>query len=202
VQQKIAAYVPPGGYPGADLDIGVAVAVGATIGVVMLLVALINPKERWRSSTAWRFRNPDAVEPSDAAYTANRMGWVVSALVVFALTGGLVAFVHHQAAEQRKEAQEFDLIPARGDGGADMFKAATITQKILQLSFEEAREPRTLAVQVATSVEPGATVTFPAKPEFVALTLADGKSFCLNLPTDAPAKAPGPTDIAPVPGPC
>ena len=30
------------------------------------------------------------------------------------------------------------------------------------------------------------------------LTLADGKTFCLNLPPDAPTKAPGPAVIRPM----
>ncbi|WP_345438668.1 hypothetical protein [Actinoallomurus vinaceus] len=172
----------------------------------MLLVALIDPRKRWWSFTAWRYRDPDAVEPSDAAYSAERMGWVVGALAIFALTGGLVAFVHHQSADQHRAdqaAQASASVPAQASGGGDMATANDITQKILQLSFKQDRRPRTLAGQVAASVEPGATVTFPTDPDFVSLTLADGKTFCLNLPPDAPTKAPGPADpIVSIPGPC
>ncbi|GAA4586938.1 hypothetical protein GCM10023194_34480 [Planotetraspora phitsanulokensis] len=203
MQPKIVAYVPPGGFPGGDFDTGVLVAAGATLGVAMLLAALIDPKKNWWSFTAWRYRNPDAVEPSDAAYSAARMSWVASALVVFALTGGLAAFVHHQEADQRRITHPSPSPSAPEDTGADMLKANIITEKILQLSFKEARKPRTVAGQVAASVEPGATVTFPADPDFVSLTLADGKTFCLNLPPDAPARAPRPYDpIVSVPGSC
>lgn len=56
------------------------------IGAPMLLWAAIAPQSQWRTLAAWRFRNPQAVEPSELAYQVQR-GFAVITLVGMVLLG-------------------------------------------------------------------------------------------------------------------
>jgi hypothetical protein len=51
-----------------------------------LLWGAISPRSQWRALSAWQYRNPDANEPSDAAYGLARFSNIV-ALLVFAGVG-------------------------------------------------------------------------------------------------------------------
>lgn len=54
------------------------------LGIPILLLALwgiADPRGQWRSLQAWRYRDPDANEPSDAAYRAMQIQGVVGLLV-------------------------------------------------------------------------------------------------------------------------
>ncbi|MBM7786341.1 hypothetical protein [Tenggerimyces flavus] len=48
---------------------------------------IISPRSQWRVLHAWLYRNPEANEPSDAAYTAQRVGnaFVLVMIVVVAV---------------------------------------------------------------------------------------------------------------------
>lgn len=50
------------------------VVLAAILGIVIFGFGAVSPRGLWRVSTAWQFRNPDAVEPSDTAYAISRVG--------------------------------------------------------------------------------------------------------------------------------
>lgn len=53
------------------------------LAVLMLLWSLISPRSQWRILKSWTYRNPEANEPSDAAYGLTRIGALVGLLVLF-----------------------------------------------------------------------------------------------------------------------
>ncbi|MFC6061529.1 hypothetical protein [Streptomyces ochraceiscleroticus] len=59
------------------------------MGAVFLLVACVNPRSLFWAFQSWRYRNPKAGEPSDAAYTLQRVQATVAALFLFGLGGFL-----------------------------------------------------------------------------------------------------------------
>ena len=76
----------------------------AVIAVPLLLLQILAPRGVWRATEAWKFRNPDANEPSDAAYAMSRIG------AVFGLIGLIVAGVifydlDQDVKEREREAQ-------------------------------------------------------------------------------------------------
>lgn len=44
--------------------------------VLILLWAAISPESMWSTTSAWQYRDPEANEPSDAAYAVQRVGEV------------------------------------------------------------------------------------------------------------------------------
>ena len=51
------------------------------IGGILALVMIISPQTLWRA-TRWQYRNPDAMEPSDAGYAMQRMGGVIMLITI------------------------------------------------------------------------------------------------------------------------
>jgi hypothetical protein len=45
--------------------------------IPLALWGVINPRSQWRALSAWQYRNPDANEPSDAAYGLSRVGSLI-----------------------------------------------------------------------------------------------------------------------------
>lgn len=56
------------------------------IAVPLLLWSIISPRSQWQMLSGWAYRNREANEPSDAAYTVARLGSVV-ALVALLVAG-------------------------------------------------------------------------------------------------------------------
>lgn len=73
---------------------------GFLIAVSLILIPLgiwgiVNPRSQWKVLSAWQYRNPDANQPSEAAYAVTRIGsliflgaWVWVVLVMLAVVGG------------------------------------------------------------------------------------------------------------------
>lgn len=52
---------------------------------IILLWGAISPRSQWWAFNGWAFRNPDANEPSDAAYTVLRVASIALLLLVILL---------------------------------------------------------------------------------------------------------------------
>jgi hypothetical protein len=70
-----------------DVDTVVGMGICFIVVMVMFLWAAISPKSMWWTLSAWRYRDPEANEPSDAAYLMSR----ISGIVIVA--GAAIAFV-------------------------------------------------------------------------------------------------------------
>lgn len=68
---------------------GWIVAIAVLGGLGCLLLALLDPRAVWQRTTAWSYRNPEAVEPSDAAFAASRITHVVLGLLLLGMAGWL-----------------------------------------------------------------------------------------------------------------
>ncbi|MGH3658018.1 MAG: hypothetical protein ACRDUA_15290 [Micromonosporaceae bacterium] len=57
------------------------------LGIPVLLLAwmAISPRGMWQTLSAWQFKNPEANEPSEAAYAANRVVAVVGIVVLISV---------------------------------------------------------------------------------------------------------------------
>ncbi|UQE76057.1 hypothetical protein MYK68_05545 [Gordonia sp. PP30] len=58
--------------------------------VPLLLWAIFDPKGAWRASEAWKYKNPEANEPIDAAYALSRLGGVLT--LVRLILGGIMLY--------------------------------------------------------------------------------------------------------------
>ncbi|ETZ70119.1 hypothetical protein L829_1017 [Mycobacteroides abscessus MAB_030201_1075] len=56
------------------------------IVVPFLLWSIFDPKSQWQVLSSWKYRNPEANEPSEAAYAMTRIGGAVG-LVVLVVVG-------------------------------------------------------------------------------------------------------------------
>ncbi|MFT9852411.1 DUF6199 family natural product biosynthesis protein, partial [Mycobacteroides abscessus subsp. abscessus] len=56
------------------------------IVVPFLLWSIFDPKSQWQVLSSWKYRNPEANEPSEAAYAMMRIGGAVG-LVVLVVVG-------------------------------------------------------------------------------------------------------------------
>ncbi|MFG2042891.1 DUF6199 family natural product biosynthesis protein [Dactylosporangium sp. NPDC048998] len=59
--------------------------------LALLLWGVISPESQWRTLQAWSYRNPEANEPSDTAYTLTRIGSAIALAVL--VCGGLILVV-------------------------------------------------------------------------------------------------------------
>ncbi|GEE01838.1 hypothetical protein nbrc107696_22840 [Gordonia spumicola] len=59
------------------------------IAVGLFLWQVIDPRGAWRATESWKFRNPDANEPSDTAFAMARVGGVVG-IVGLAVAGAMM----------------------------------------------------------------------------------------------------------------
>ncbi|WP_051571052.1 DUF6199 family natural product biosynthesis protein [Cryptosporangium arvum] len=66
--------------------------IGGTVLVALALWAVIAPRQQWWLLTAWRYRDPDANEPSDLAYHLTRAAGVGTIVVVLVLGWQLIDF--------------------------------------------------------------------------------------------------------------
>lgn len=58
-----------------------AVLIGI-VGVGIGLLMLFKPREVWQVTESWKFRNPDANEPSDVSYFFSGIGTIIGSLFV------------------------------------------------------------------------------------------------------------------------
>lgn len=67
--------------------------VGGVVITLLALWPLLGPRSVWLITESWRYRNPDAVEPSDIAYMLTRIGGglgvVVGVIMMIAGVGSL-----------------------------------------------------------------------------------------------------------------
>ena len=59
--------------------------------IVVFLWSVISPRSQWRVLQSWTFRDADANEPSDAAYTLTRIAGVVVIIVILVAAVNLAA---------------------------------------------------------------------------------------------------------------
>lgn len=76
------------------------IVVGVLVGGVMAA----SPRRIWWATESWKFRHPEANEPSDTAYGMTRAGGVF--VILLALFLGTSIISDHRKAEQRREAKE------------------------------------------------------------------------------------------------
>jgi len=50
-------------------------------GVIALILACVNQRSLWQMTRGWQYRNREAVEPSDAALIASRVGLILAGIV-------------------------------------------------------------------------------------------------------------------------
>lgn len=86
------------------------------------LWTLLNPASAWRTLSAWQYRNPDANEPSDAAYGLQRFGAAASLAGLVAITIMMITVTRQDDA--RRDSSSASSSPALdprltvwGDGG-------------------------------------------------------------------------------------
>lgn len=72
----------------------------------------ISPRSMWEITQAWRYKNPDANEPSDAAFKVMRVGNTFVAILLAAFAcAGIGAGIGESYDEQRYE----ECLDSRGD---------------------------------------------------------------------------------------
>jgi hypothetical protein len=54
------------------------------IGIPIGLLMIFKPRETWRATEGWKFRNPEANEPSGAAYLLGGLG-IIACTLLFAM---------------------------------------------------------------------------------------------------------------------
>ena len=59
--------------------------------IVIFLWSVISPRSQWRVLQSWTFRDAEANEPSDAAYTLTRVAGVVVIIVILFAAVNLAA---------------------------------------------------------------------------------------------------------------
>lgn len=61
----------------------------AAIGA-LLLWGIVSPRSLWQTTQGWRYRNQEAVEPSDTAYALCRWGSVIGIVILVIITVTIV----------------------------------------------------------------------------------------------------------------
>ncbi|WP_433360142.1 DUF6199 family natural product biosynthesis protein [Actinoplanes sp. CA-142083] len=83
--------------------------IGGVLLIAFALWTVIAPRQQWRILNAWRYRDPDANEPSDLSYNLGRAAGVGTIVLVIVL--GFVIIRNdnspeHDAADARKARQQ------------------------------------------------------------------------------------------------
>ena len=91
-------------------------------GLICLLVipaalavwTLISPRSAWRVTTAWRYRNPEAHEPSEAAYVVQRVGGAIGLVATLVLA--VLIFEASGQVESGRQEREYQDCLSRHQG--------------------------------------------------------------------------------------
>ena len=75
------------------------IVVGLVVGGVMVAA----PRGIWWATESWKFRNPEANEPSEAAYGMSRVGGVIFVIVALVLGGSIIS--NDLADKEKREAK-------------------------------------------------------------------------------------------------
>lgn len=75
--------------------------------VAFLLWGVISPEGMWRSTQAWQYKNPEANEPSEAAFTTMRVSGIISILVLLC-TACFIMDIGNIASGSTEEEQEYE----------------------------------------------------------------------------------------------
>lgn len=173
---------------------------GAAVLLVLLGVVSAAYPRLWWELTSWQYRRPEAVEPSDTAYTVNRVVGV--GLIGFGLLLGLTAEAGRRADRRREEATRrpeavvrryADVVmnEARRSGAAPrQLTTATLTSLAGKVEYLWAEPAVSFALTGAV------TVTVDTGD-----TIFSARKFCLVLPTEehmrvtvSPGSCPLPVD--------
>ncbi|POX37384.1 hypothetical protein C3486_28650 [Streptomyces sp. Ru73] len=118
------------------------------MGAVFLLLACIDPRRLFWNFEAWKYRNPKAAEPSDAAYAFRQVHAVVAALFLFGVGG----FIWYE-----KEASTTD----SGEVRTAVMKAVDILEKESVLATTGPVEPD-YRIQVDAALDEAMKAQAPA----------------------------------------
>jgi hypothetical protein len=119
--------------------------VGLIFGGVLLIAfalwTVIAPRQQWQLLNAWRYRDPDANEPSDLSYNLGRAAGVATIIFVLVMGYTLIRDSHHperDAAEAREtlfgtSSAELTAAPPTGSTGTPVaiWRYATPSSKFL-----------------------------------------------------------------------
>ncbi|WP_458319803.1 DUF6199 family natural product biosynthesis protein [Mycolicibacterium brisbanense] len=80
------------------------------IGIPLGLVMLCRPKQMWRATQSWKFKNPEANEPSEAGYAVSALGGLVVIIVAIGMASlaWSTASEKKAADEKQRQQQEWD----------------------------------------------------------------------------------------------
>ncbi len=91
------------------------------IAVPFVLWGIIDPKGAWRATESWKYKNPEANEPSETSYALSRIGGVVSLVAIMVMITMMYGLsrdteeARQRAAEPTSSYQIPDLTPRYTD---------------------------------------------------------------------------------------
>lgn len=152
--------------------------------IALLLWGVISPRSQWKTLYAWRYRNPDANEPSDTLYELNRLGNIVGVgLLVWMAISAIHPFRDDDArptatattrAPQATTSLDVDLLVAFG-----VNKATVVTPPVVKKQPSSAQPVKVLRRQEVDAGRPPAYVA-------QALTGKSGAWLILGMHAGAP----------------
>nr|WP_221373768.1 hypothetical protein [Actinoplanes polyasparticus] len=109
--------------------------IGGVLLIAFALWTVIAPRHQWLTLNAWRYRDPDANEPSDLSYNLGRAAGVGTILLVVILGGYLIradsvqgdAAAVRKAREQRFGTTHVELAPPPAPATPSAFPSTTRT---------------------------------------------------------------------------
>ncbi len=152
---------------------------------LMFLFGLVNllwPRGWWRIAEGWKYRNPEAVAPSDAAITVQRGAGLVLCMAAVIIPAWS-ASVRHEAKEEEKQEQAVAEVKATNRELADTYR-----QTVVDEAQRLGTSPRQLPVAVLEP--PGIDgLTAVRRPDFastgdVAIRVS-GENWCATFPDKA-----------------
>ncbi|MBL7255417.1 DUF6199 family natural product biosynthesis protein [Paractinoplanes lichenicola] len=115
--------------------------IGGALLIAFALWTVIAPRQQWQLLNAWRYRDPDANEPSDLSYNMGRAAGVGTIVLVLVLGSVLIRSSHHperDAAEAREaffgtSSAKLTAAPPPGSTGTPVaiWRYATPSEKLL-----------------------------------------------------------------------
>ena len=75
------------------------------VAVPLILWQIFSPKTQWQALESWKYKNPDANEPSDTNYGLRQIGGVIS-LIMLVVMGFMLYGLHQDTVAQEREREE------------------------------------------------------------------------------------------------